>query len=82
MFKKLVLLLFLMVTCLLAQNYNYYYEKSGSCPPALTVPVCSRSCYVDSHCQDDEKCCPTGCGGSYCSQPVTMKKKSQIGLSL
>ncbi|XP_015518173.1 waprin-Phi1 [Neodiprion lecontei] len=57
------------------ENYNYYSEKPGSCPPALPVQICSRGCYVDAHCQGIGKCCATTCGGTVCSRPVTMRAR-------
>jgi len=53
--------------------------KTGACPPALPVQFCGRSCYVDAHCAGIGKCCPTQCGGSICSMPVTMTQPSQTG---
>jgi len=53
--------------------------KPGACPPALPVQFCGRSCYVDAHCAGIGKCCPTQCGGSICSMPVTMTRPSQTG---
>ena len=48
--------------------------KSGSCPPPLPVEICNRGCSWDSHCLGIAKCCPTSCGGSICSRPVTTRK--------
>ena len=55
-------------------RYEPLVEKQGSCPPALPVQICSRSCFSDSHCDGIGKCCPTNCGGFVCSKPVTMRK--------
>lgn len=66
----------------LSQEYKLNLEKSGLCPPALPVTICSKSCQADAHCQGVDKCCPTGCGGSVCSKPVTMKNSHKIGTKL
>lgn len=58
-------------------NQNRYVAKPGSCPPALPVQFCGRSCYVDAHCAGSGKCCPTQCGGAICSMPVTAKQSIQ-----
>lgn len=62
-----------------AQNsrYNPFAQKPGSCPPALPVNICESSCYSDSYCVGNEKCCPTECGGSICSKPVTMSTSKE-----
>ncbi|XP_078050936.1 WAP four-disulfide core domain protein 2 [Augochlora pura] len=57
-------------------RYEPFAEKSGSCPPALPVQICSQSCYSDAHCLGIGKCCPTNCGGTVCSKPVTMRQKN------
>ncbi|XP_043271571.1 waprin-Phi1-like [Venturia canescens] len=59
-------------------NNNFYAEKPGSCPPPLFVDTCTRSCYVDGHCQGIAKCCPTSCGGTVCSRPVTMRNEARL----
>ncbi|XP_015589777.1 waprin-Phi1 [Cephus cinctus] len=72
--KLLSLSLILAITrTVLCQDYNYYSRKPGSCPPALPVQICSKSCVVDEQCQGIGKCCPTSCGGFVCSRPVTMR---------
>lgn len=56
-----------------------YMEKPGSCPPALPIQFCGRSCYVDAHCAGIGKCCPTQCGGAICSMPVTTRQSIRTG---
>ncbi|XP_012268054.2 waprin-Phi1-like [Athalia rosae] len=69
-----VLLLTISTTSAQRNVNDYYAEKSGSCPPPLPVEICTQACYVDGHCQGNGKCCPTSCGGTICSRPVTMRK--------
>lgn len=75
---KTIIATFTLLTLFLvsdAQNrYEPFAEKPGSCPPALPVQICTRSCYADSHCLGIGKCCPTNCGGAVCSRPVTMRQ--------
>ncbi|EZA56400.1 hypothetical protein DMN91_010281 [Ooceraea biroi] len=68
--KSLFILIFV-VTISIAKAQTNYAAKPGSCPPALPVQFCGRSCYVDLHCAGVGKCCPTQCGGAICSLPVT-----------
>ena len=57
--------------------------KLGSCPPLLPVQVCTRGCLMDNNCLGISKCCPTSCGGSVCSSPVTTRRPTldKIGTS-
>ncbi|GAB1869151.1 Phosphoinositide 3-kinase adapter protein 1 [Camponotus japonicus] len=75
--KLLVLSLVFMAIISIAKTQTRYVAKAGSCPPALPVQFCGRSCYVDAHCAGIGKCCPTRCGGSICSMPVTMTRPIQ-----
>ncbi|XP_051156091.1 waprin-Phi1-like [Leptopilina boulardi] len=74
-------ILTVILTVTYAQMYGSYNPrpKIGSCAPPLAVNVCSRSCYWDNQCLGIEKCCPTSCGGSVCSRPVTTRNPSTIG---
>ncbi|XP_043482564.1 WAP four-disulfide core domain protein 2-like [Leptopilina heterotoma] len=79
------LVLFLILTVIITVSYAQMYgsynprPKLGSCAPPLAVDVCSRSCYWDNQCLGIEKCCPTSCGGSVCSRPVTTRNPATIG---
>ncbi|XP_071631730.1 antileukoproteinase isoform X1 [Temnothorax longispinosus] len=75
--KLLVVSLVFVATIAIARTQTRYATKPGSCPPALPVQFCGRSCYVDGHCAGIGKCCPTRCGGSICSMPVTMTRPAQ-----
>lgn len=75
--KLLVVSLVFVATITIARMQRYT-AKPGSCPPALPVQFCGQSCYVDTHCSGIGKCCPTQCGGSICSMPVTTRP-SQTG---
>lgn len=77
--KLLVVCLLFVAAISVATSQNRYSAKQGSCPPALPVQFCGHSCFVDSHCAGIGKCCPTQCGGSICSVPVTMIRPSQSG---
>lgn len=48
-----------------------HYKKAGECPVAspYTAGVCSYDCSYDAECEDDKKCCSTGCG-MVCQSPV------------
>ncbi|XP_025074356.1 waprin-Phi1-like [Pogonomyrmex barbatus] len=70
--KLLVVSLIFVTTISITKAQTRYATKPGSCPPALPVRFCGRSCYIDAHCEGIGKCCPTQCGGSICSMPVTM----------
>ncbi|XP_054269307.1 waprin-Rha1 [Macrosteles quadrilineatus] len=52
--------------------------KGGDCPPALPVGVCYPSCGGDGDCEGFYKCCPTSCGGSVCSRPVTARRLATL----
>ncbi|CAK9797323.1 unnamed protein product [Anthophora plagiata] len=75
---KLLLMTFILISVLATSHGQSRYgpvdEKSGSCPPALPVQICSQACFSDSHCLGIGKCCPTNCGGFVCSKPVTMRQ--------
>lgn len=75
--KYLLILSIVFIVTVSSQNYNFYVEKPGSCPPPLPLQICSRACFVDGHCQGIGKCCATTCGGSICTRPVTMRPKQQ-----
>ncbi|XP_044741604.1 waprin-Phi1-like [Chrysoperla carnea] len=51
--------------------------KNGDCPPPTQVGICRRTCFNDSHCAGIGKCCPTSCGGSICTRPVTRRAKKE-----
>ncbi|KAG5336534.1 WAP1 protein, partial [Acromyrmex charruanus] len=72
--RLLVVSLVFVAMITIAKTQNRYATKPGSCPPALPVQFCGRSCYVDEHCAGNGKCCQTRCGGSICSMPVTMTR--------
>uniref|UniRef100_A0A8W8IN98 WAP domain-containing protein n=1 Tax=Magallana gigas TaxID=29159 RepID=A0A8W8IN98_MAGGI len=48
-----------------------HYKKAGECPVAspYMAGVCSYDCSYDAECEDDKKCCSTGCG-MVCQSPV------------
>lgn len=48
-----------------------HFEKAGECPVAspYMAGVCSYDCSYDAECEDDKKCCSTGCGEA-CQSPV------------
>ncbi|CAK9831789.1 unnamed protein product [Anthophora retusa] len=75
---KLLPVTFILISVLATSHgqsrYESLEEKPGSCPPALPVQICSQACFSDSHCLGIGKCCPTNCGGSVCSKPVTMRQ--------
>jgi len=75
--KLLVVSLIFVATIAIARTQTRYATKPGSCPPALPVQFCGRSCYIDAHCAGIGKCCPTRCGGSICSNPVTMTQPTR-----
>ncbi|XP_011138040.1 WAP four-disulfide core domain protein 2 isoform X2 [Harpegnathos saltator] len=75
--KLLIVCLIFAAAISIATSQNEYIAKPGSCPPALPVQFCGHSCLVDSHCAGIGKCCPTQCGGSICSMPVTMSRPLQ-----
>lgn len=54
---------------------QYDSVKPGDCPPPTQVEICHRACTQDNHCADIGKCCPTSCGGSVCTHPVTKAKQ-------
>ncbi|XP_015271645.1 PREDICTED: waprin-Phi1-like [Gekko japonicus] len=46
-------------------------EKAGTCPRTETVTTsgnCTEECQSDAHCEENQKCCPAGCGTS-CQVP-------------
>ncbi|KZC10758.1 WAP four-disulfide core domain protein 2 [Dufourea novaeangliae] len=55
-------------------RYEPFAEKPGSCPPAVSVQICTRVCSSDSDCLGIAKCCSTTCEGKVCSMPVTMRQ--------
>ncbi|XP_033347329.1 waprin-Phi1-like [Bombus vosnesenskii] len=67
-----------LATTLAQSRYEPFAEKPGSCPPPLPVQICSQSCFSDSQCLGIGKCCPTNCGGSVCTKPVTMRQTVPI----
>ncbi|XP_012525013.1 waprin-Phi1 [Monomorium pharaonis] len=75
--KLLGVSLVFVVTIAIVRTQTRYATKPGSCPPALPIQICEQSCYVDAHCSGIGKCCPTRCGGSICSMPVTMTQPAQ-----
>lgn len=77
--KLLVVYLVFVAVISVAKGQDRYPTKQGACPPALPVQFCGHSCFVDSHCTGIGKCCPTQCGGSICTMPVTMTRSSQSG---
>ncbi|KYN43008.1 Waprin-Phi1 [Trachymyrmex septentrionalis] len=72
--RLLVVSLVFVAIITIAKTQNGYATKPGSCPPALPLQLCRRSCYVDAQCAGIGKCCQTQCGGSICSMPVTMTR--------
>ncbi|XP_076642588.1 antileukoproteinase [Halictus rubicundus] len=77
-----LLLVTLLITLTLAGThgqirYEPLAEKPGSCPPSLTVQICSETCLSDSDCLGAGKCCSTNCGGFICSRPVTMRPRNR-----
>ncbi|XP_033332443.1 WAP four-disulfide core domain protein 2 [Megalopta genalis] len=75
--KLWLVLLSIMLTATVGEmRYEPFTEKSGSCPPPLPVQICSQSCFTDGHCLGIGKCCPTICGGTVCSKPVTMRAEN------
>lgn len=48
-----------------------HFEKAGKCPVASPYMAgdCSNYCSYDYECEDDKKCCSSGCGEA-CQSPV------------
>ncbi|GLV45489.1 hypothetical protein CBL_05592 [Carabus blaptoides fortunei] len=53
--------------------------KPGDCPPPTGVGICADTCYADNQCAGAAKCCPTACGGTICTMPVTMRREVTRG---
>ncbi|XP_063234465.1 omwaprin-b-like [Bacillus rossius redtenbacheri] len=49
-------------------------QKPGACSPPSVLQVCWKTCLSDFDCPARDKCCPTSCGGSACSRPVSVRK--------
>ncbi|XP_048353913.1 waprin-Phi1-like [Sphaerodactylus townsendi] len=44
-------------------------EKAGTCPTTVTTSGnCTEECQSDDSCEENQKCCPIGCGTS-CQVP-------------
>jgi len=63
----LALLLFTISSIVAQQN-----AKPGACPPPVAIGICDMTCFSDSQCEGNNKCCRTGCGGTFCTFPVTV----------
>uniref|UniRef100_A0A2C9M5Q4 Uncharacterized protein n=1 Tax=Biomphalaria glabrata TaxID=6526 RepID=A0A2C9M5Q4_BIOGL len=46
--------------------------RDGQCPNPRKFSICLSECLVDDQCPQKQKCCKTSCGGSVCSDPVTI----------
>ncbi|GFG36460.1 hypothetical protein Cfor_11483 [Coptotermes formosanus] len=62
-------LLLLVLSSIVAQQT----AKPGACPPPVAIGICDMTCFSDSHCEGSNKCCRTGCGGTFCTFPVTVR---------
>ncbi|CAH1381149.1 unnamed protein product [Tenebrio molitor] len=45
-------------------------QNSGQCPPPVGVGICAITCSADLQCRGGQKCCKSGCGGTFCVDPV------------
>uniref|UniRef100_A0A8C3SUK8 WAP domain-containing protein n=1 Tax=Chelydra serpentina TaxID=8475 RepID=A0A8C3SUK8_CHESE len=44
-------------------------EKEGVCPDAVEGANCTEQCQTDGDCEENLKCCQTGCGWRSCLSP-------------
>ncbi|XP_052810802.1 uncharacterized protein DDB_G0274171-like isoform X1 [Mya arenaria] len=53
-------------------------KKRGKCPKPVPgeVSICPVQCGDDFDCQNNEKCCPSACGGGICVKPVSCPPES------
>lgn len=70
------IILFLVINIVLLVSTEN--EKTGSCPPPLSVDICYTTCEEDLHCRGLHKCCPTECGGTFCVEPIAMRTVQQF----
>ncbi|KAL0882650.1 hypothetical protein ABMA27_001085 [Loxostege sticticalis] len=51
-----------------------YQCTAGSCPPTLSVDICTPECGLTTPCVNTTQlCCPTACGGAMCVDPMTQR---------
>nr|CAD7422015.1 unnamed protein product [Timema poppensis] len=50
-------------------------RKPGTCALNYGTNVCVKICHQDTDCSGSNKCCPTECGGTTCSRPITTRPR-------
>ncbi|PNF14445.1 hypothetical protein B7P43_G01685 [Cryptotermes secundus] len=69
----MILLLFAISSIVAQQN-----GKPGACPPPVAIGICDMKCFSDSQCEGNNKCCRTGCGGTFCTFPVSVRTNNRV----